>query len=168
MKLFLIRHALPAPTSYDNRPPGPGLGEKGIRQAEWISQFIGSYLPARIASSDFTRCMETAQILIASSQESSLEIDIRWRERQAEEESHASLLARISDWRESLNGKTKPVQIVVAHGGSINAMLELLDPNCTQFSYPYRDQWGIFTPIASIWEINTERNQAQLHPCPIQ
>lgn len=168
MKLYLIRHALPAIASYDNRPPGPGLGELGMRQAQWIQEFIAPLLPLQVYSSDFTRSLDTARTALGPKFKDCLNIDGRWRERQAEEESHASLLDRVSNWWEECHSKNNTDQIVVAHGGSINAMLEILDPTSRIFHYPYRDQWGIYTPIAGIWEIDISDHQAQLHPCPIK
>lgn len=169
MNLYLVRHALPGIKGYDNRWPGPGLGPVGKLQAQWIeSQFVNKRFNALWAS-DFIRTIETAEYVRKTNPRISLKTDLRLRERQAGGESHNSLVTRVHNWMEEKleDLKARPT-CIVAHGGSLNMILEYLDPTENNFSYPHLSSHGVKTPIGGIWEINLLTFQALLIQCPIQ
>lgn len=168
MALYLIRHALPSPAQYDNRPPGPGLGKVGQLQAEWLAKQLGNEGIRRIYASDFLRTVETAKIIVEATKIPEIQFDVRLRERQAEEESHESLVARVGAWwADEYPEIRQEVTGVVAHGGSLNMVLELLDRGYAGFYYPYCDSYEVRTPIAGYWKIAFNPIEAQLYTCPI-
>lgn len=166
--LFLIRHALPSDAYYDNRPPGPGLGATGQMQAEWLGNQLKAEGIYQLFVSDFRRTLETAGIISQLVGGLPIHADIRLRERQAEEESHESLVARVGDWwQETLPHLRLANSAVVAHGGSLNMLLAQLDADFQRFHYPYCDPYLVRTPIAGYWKISLKPLSAQLFPCPI-
>ncbi len=169
MILYLIRHALPGLKDYDNRFPGPGLGNLGRLQGKWIQQQFSAKRVDIIWASDFVRTLETATFLKSQFPQATFRPDRRLRERQANEESHESLVARVSEWfHEDFQTVSQEGAVVVAHGGSINMILNLLDSGYLHFEYPFLDQYEVRTPIAGIWTINLQNQQAELLQCPIK
>jgi broad specificity phosphatase PhoE len=169
MRLYLIRHAQPAPEVYDNRYPGPGLGELGRKQSEWIAAKVAPEGIATIFCSDFERTLQTASELERRSGIAPIYPAPELRERQAEEESHESLKNRVHKWMEDHLEFLKSFPCaIVAHGGSLNMILEFLDPFGDRFQSPYCDPYGVKTPIAGFWKIDLKFRKATLSQCPIQ
>ncbi|MCB9230366.1 MAG: histidine phosphatase family protein [Bacteroidia bacterium] len=169
MKLYLVRHALPGQQGYDNRFPGPGLGSLGRKQAAWIGEFLSNKELTSIWSSDFIRTMETAKEIQLHFPHLQIRKDKRLRERQAEEETHESLARRVKEWcLENLEQINSQSVAVVGHGGSLNMILNFLDPGYQKFNYPYINEFQVRTPIAGIWEIDLHRDSAKLNTCPTQ
>lgn len=169
MIMYLVRHALPGVIPYDNHFPGTGLGDMGKRQAQWISGFLENEKIECVWASDFTRTIETAAVICTRFPNLELSYDVRLRERNPEVETHESLVARVSDWYQSTIEKlVQERTMVVAHGGSINMILNCIDPGFQEFDYPHIDKYDVRTPIAGIWKVDIHARTAELTQCPFK
>lgn len=169
MKLFLVRHAQPEPQQYSNQYPGPGLGEIGKEQADWIAGELIKKQIISIWASDFTRTRES---LLPFSEAVPQDIDIQFstalREREPTLESHESLNDRVKDWFSNAHSDIySNTTAIFSHCGPLNMILEYLDPEKEHFHYPYRSAFGCHTPIAGIWEIDLDQVSGKLIQCPI-
>jgi 2,3-bisphosphoglycerate-dependent phosphoglycerate mutase len=168
--LYLIRHGMPAIADYDNRHPGPGLGELGKAQAIWIAQQLRSLGIAQAFASDFTRVLETMEPFMASQGSLKPTTAIALRERDPKVEPHESLVARVQNWWAENEALILAKNTAIfSHCGPLNRILNILDPEETSFQYPFTSPHGCHTDIAGIWRL--ERNEGQwsgeLIPCPL-
>ena len=153
MKLYLVRHAQPAPKEYRGFP-GPALGEKGKEQAQAIAQYLAKKDIQAVYCSDYLRVGQTyapyAQLVPALQPK----IVQALREREKEIEPHESLEQRVQDWYRGGEEQlwARPTAIF-SHCGPINMILEYLDPKKEQLDYPYSCPYGCHTPLGSIWEL---------------
>ncbi|MEM7036338.1 MAG: histidine phosphatase family protein [Bacteroidota bacterium] len=169
MKLYLVRHAQPAPKEYTNQYPGPGLGSIGRKQAEWMARILAGKKVEAIWASDFTRVKESLKPFCEAINEAT---DIRFstalREREPALESHESLNNRVKDWfKKAYSEIESETTAIFSHCGPLNMILESLDPKKERLKYPYRSRFGCHTPIAGIWEINLDSVSGKLIQCPI-
>ena len=168
--LYLIRHAQPATTGYDNLPPGPDLGPLGQQQSAWIADTLQDRGIRQIWASDFPRVLQTLAPLRARLPALPLHTTPALWEREASVEAHESLVQRVRDWfLPRLPEFQTQTTAVFSHCGPINMLLECLDPQQTQLAYPFHNEFGCWTPCAGIWELHFTATgiRGQLHPCPI-
>ena len=164
MTLYLIRHARPHVAGYDNRYPGPDLGEEGHHQAQWIASILQSKGIQQIHTSNYPRVLQTLQPLLLYLPETQIHTTEALWEREPSIESHESLVQRVHAWlRVEIPAIQATTTAIFAHCGPINMILEYLDPRKTQFQYPYTSPHGCHTPCAGIWEIQFTENGIQGH-----
>lgn len=153
--LYLIRHAQPATTGYNNLPPGPDLGLLGQQQAEWIADTLQDRGIQQIWASDFPRVLQTLAPLHTRLPALPLHTTSALWEREASLESHESLVQRVRDWFiPRLPEFRAQTTAIFSHCGPLNMLLEYLDPEQTMLAYPYRNEFGCLTPCAGIWELH--------------
>ncbi len=158
MRLLLVRHAEPEDMLYHNLPPGPGLGPKGVQQAQAIAKYLHPLPINRIYSSDYKRTIETAapfQETVGTKAPFSIIEAIR--EREPSMESHESLQERVTNWfSDELTHLEANPSVIFSHCGPINMILEYLDPEKRILSYPYQCPYGCLTPLGAIWNLEIE------------
>ena len=152
--LYLIRHAQPAVPDYDNRYPGPNLGEEGHRQAQWIAEVLSKKGIQKIFASDYPRVIQTLHPFMDQNPSINVQVTKALWEREPSIETHESLVARVHEWFSANKDEILSTSTAIfAHCGPINMILEYLDPRKTQLQYPYTSPHGCHTPCAGIWEI---------------
>jgi broad specificity phosphatase PhoE len=150
--LYLIRHAQPKVPEYDNRYPGPDLGELGIQQAQWIANALQTKGIQQIYASNYPRVMQTLAPLNPTIRIQTTEA--LW-EREPTIETHESLVERVHRWFSLNQSEIQNTNTAIfSHCGPINMILEYLDPQKTQLDYPFTSPHGCLTPCAGIWEIH--------------
>jgi 2,3-bisphosphoglycerate-dependent phosphoglycerate mutase len=151
MKLYLIRHATPSVAEYSGFP-GPALGKKGKQEAQRVCTFLENKAITQVFSSDYLRVQQTLapfRTLFPSLHYTEAEA---LREREKESESHESLVKRVHTWfknyqRQILSENTA----IFGHCGSLNMILEYIDPKKEVLDYPHEDKYGCLTPLSGIW-----------------
>ncbi|MCC5944940.1 MAG: histidine phosphatase family protein [Bernardetiaceae bacterium] len=156
MKLYLVRHGQPEISEYSGCP-GPQLGQKGIQQAHRIAEILTKKNITQILGSDYTRVIETAQPFLAKNKQLKYLQFTELRERENEFETHESLVHRVQNWFRSysMNFESKSI-VIFGHCGSLNMILQYLDPELQKMAYPYKDQYQCLTPIGGVWQLEFE------------
>lgn len=157
-RLFLVRHAQPAPEGYTNEFPGPPLGATGFAQAQRIARWLSAHEISTIYCSDYIRTQQTIQPLLAQRLIPQAFMVPQLRERDARTEPHESLESRVHQWVEQELPAMPDAAVIVGHCGSLNMILSFLDATQSILTYPYRCEYGCLTPIAGIWELHLKEN----------
>lgn len=157
-RLFLVRHAQPAPEGYTNEFPGPPLSATGFEQAQRIAGWLLEHGIGIIYCSDYVRTQQTIQPLLALRHIPPALLVPELRERDARTEPHESLENRVYQWFELKLPEIPDQTVIVGHCGSLNMILSFLDATQSILTYPYRCKYGCLTPIAGIWELHLKEN----------
>lgn len=169
--LYLVRHAMPAVSSYHNLPPGPDLGTLGQQQAEWIADTLQGRAIRQIWASDFPRVLQTIAPLHGRLPAIQVHTTPALWEREASVESHESLVQRVQGWfLARLPEFQAQTTAIFSHCGPVNMILALLDPEQEHLKYPFVNEFGCLTPCAGIWEVRFTpagiQGKLQLFPEP--
>ncbi len=147
-RLLLVRHARPDYAfqgPYDV-PPGPPISAKGLEQARSLGEFLERWHIDRCISSPFERAMQTARI--ASGGRTAIEEAGEWGEL-GPSEPYRNVLARVRGWLEGNLPRQGETVLIVGHGASLNAALELLAPGISREAP--RDRHGNLIPQGGLW-----------------
>lgn len=153
MKIYLIRHGQPEVAQYAGFP-GPELGALGHQQALAIRDFLTDCNINRVLCSDYTRALQTAQPFLAAHPALPWSIAPALRERENETETHESLVQRVQHWFANALPQFQHQNIALfGHCGSVNMILDHVDPEQTLLHYPYTDKYGCHTPTGGVWAL---------------
>jgi broad specificity phosphatase PhoE len=149
MYFYLIRHAQPdyhAPIPYHS-PPGPGLTDYGMSQAEALVPLLRNVGIERLVSSPLRRCIQTAEPLTAVLN-LDLVIDDDFREGQPGESS-SDMLTRML--RGALSQCDVHVVAIFSHAAPLTVLLRSLTRD--EIVLPPKDQRGNHLAECMVWSV---------------
>lgn len=159
MNMYLIRHGQPEILKYAGFP-GPKLGEKGIRQSQKIAEILQTKSIDLVIGSDYTRALETAKSFLDTNNQLEYLQVVELRECEKEFETHESLVSRVQNWFKDFRTNLSSQNIAIfGHCGSLNMILQYLDPDLQINEYSYIDIYDCLTPIGGIWELQFENTK---------
>ena len=149
-RLYLVRHSDPDklyPGPY-KLLPGPSLSIVGIQKAERLRDFFSGIKVNKIICSPFERALQTATIIGGSAL-----VPVKskaWSE-EAPFEHYQHIEKRVSLWLKGNLPVNGEIILVVGHGATLNAAIELLAPKV--FKGAKRDSEGNVVDKAGVWLI---------------
>lgn len=149
MYLYLIRHAQPfynAPMPY-HLPPGPGLTDHGLSQAEALVPMLRNVGIERIVSSPLRRCLMTVEPL-AAALNLDLGVDEDLREGQPGENT-ADLLVRML--KATLAQSDARVVALCSHAAPLTELLRTLTRD--EIVFPPKDYRGNYVAECMVWGV---------------
>ena len=148
--IVFVRHARPDRTfsgPYDVAP-GPPLSGGGVKQALELSDFFRDWRIDEWVASPFERALQTARII---SCEGAVVAEAEAWGELGPSEPYREVRSRVRKWLETHLPRRGETILVVGHGASLNAAIELLVPNA--FRASNKDRHGNVVPQGGAWTV---------------